>query len=324
MPDMSDDEADTTAWEINTVAANQDTLPGPPVFQFTPSSPPLDGSVAMQRPASVSPPPSRSRSTSDHLHLPMARDMYGTRKPSPTSTHANLDYGVTGPTGEQVDQAGHERTLAALAIGAPLLASVVVSCLSVVQAELASAFPDAPSTRPPGVQAAVALMWSAVATTLGSALIAVAGLAIAAGYHDSHVGVTKTIVRRIRAWKRARRNQSGVQRGLDGKDHVAAGAALESSVHPHTSSFPPSVVHSIGTVEKRNQHGQAALRAAEVSARLLGVSIVFLSASLAVFLFEVYPRAVAIPVLIVGVLTALACATPLLPIVFPSSSNHGE
>lgn len=52
--------------------------------------------------------------------------------------------------------------------------------------------------------------------------------------------------------------------------------------------------------------------------------MIFLAASLGVFLFAVYPKSVAISVLVVGGLTAAACAIPLLPIVFPGDLKEGS
>ena len=49
--------------------------------------------------------------------------------------------------------------------------------------------------RPPTAQATVALMWSGIITSMGSTMMAVAGLAMAAGYHESHTGLTMWIAK---------------------------------------------------------------------------------------------------------------------------------
>lgn len=88
---------------------------------------------------------------------------------------------------------------------------------------------------------------------------AVAGLAIAAGYHDSHVGVTKLVVRRFRVWRRRhggiRHEERGIGEGEEGRR--SRPVSVQSGPMP-----------SIVTVERIKQHHRGALRAAEVSARV--------------------------------------------------------
>ncbi|KAJ3478145.1 hypothetical protein NLI96_g9972 [Meripilus lineatus] len=140
--------------------------------------------------------------------------------------------------------------LAALSIGAPLIASVVVSCLSVMRDEIESVFGDDVRSRPLSAQITVALMWAATVTSLGSTMIAVAGLAMAAGYHDSHVGITKTIIRKIR------RKQERMPRALS-NIHASDGCQNRA----------PSPANTFATTFKKERHSLAALRASEVSAR---------------------------------------------------------
>ena len=52
--------------------------------------------------------------------------------------------------------------------------------------------------RPPTAHATVALMWSGIITSMGSTMMAVAGLAMAAGYHESHAGLTTWIAKLLR------------------------------------------------------------------------------------------------------------------------------
>ncbi len=170
----------------------------------------------------------------------------------------------------------HGNTLAALSIGvsfcilhyttqsiltfvivqAPLIASVVVSCISAMRDEISAAFGDDIRSRPPSAQIIFALMWAATVTSLGSTMIAVAGLAMASGYHDSHVGITKTIIRKIRAWRRRLKKAPATQ-------------------EPDVNQIRiPSPVPTVATIQKKERHALAALRAAEVSARVCIYSLV--------------------------------------------------
>ena len=136
-------------------------------------------------------------------------------------------------------------------VQAPLIASVVVSCLSVMRDEIESVFGDDARSRPLAAQITIALMWAATVTSLGSTMIAVAGLAMAAGYHDSHVGITKAIIRKIR------RKQERMPRAL-------------STVHTSDGhqNRAPSPANTFATAYKKERHSLAALRASEVSARV--------------------------------------------------------
>lgn len=136
-------------------------------------------------------------------------------------------------------------------VQAPLIASVVVSCLSVMRDEIESVFGDDVRSRPLSAQITVALMWAATVTSLGSTMIAVAGLAMAAGYHDSHVGITKTIIRKIR------RKQERMPRALS-NIHASDGCQNRA----------PSPANTFATTFKKERHSLAALRASEVSARV--------------------------------------------------------
>lgn len=94
-------------------------------------------------------------------------------------------------------------------------------------------------------------------------MIAVAGLGMASGYHDSHVGVTKTIVRRIRALRKPK---------TPGLTH-------------ELQQRPGSTVPTIGTHERHQQRNLVALRAAEVSTRVCLPFLLFTFVNLSSTLF---------------------------------------
>ncbi|EIM90741.1 uncharacterized protein STEHIDRAFT_144307 [Stereum hirsutum FP-91666 SS1] len=199
--------------------------------------------------------------------------------------------------------------LSALAIGAPLLTSVIISTFSIIQAELSSAYPSpstTPHSRPASAQACITLMWSAMMISLGAALISVAGLAISAGYHDSHSGVTRTVARWFGAFSRKRKGRGSTR--MQGQNQH--GSLEEVKVDDPRTSLR-STLTVTPSMQRGKQHARGGQKAAEVSARLLGLSVLFLAASLAVFLFCVYPTGVAVTVLLVSIFTALACAIPL-------------
>ncbi|KAF9483095.1 hypothetical protein BDN70DRAFT_874142 [Pholiota conissans] len=197
---------------------------------------------------------------------------------------------------------GQTNILGALSIGAPLIASVVSSCTSGICADLTAVLGADPLTRPVRASVIIALLWSALITSLGATMTAVAGLAMSAGYHDSHVGVTKKIVRFVRQWHSKHRTRTSF-----------------SEVRDHEMR-PPSPALSAITDTHKDQHAAASFRAAVVSARLLGLSVALLAVALAVYLFLLYPLSVGATTLGVGILTTAVAAAPLLPIIWPSSS----
>lgn len=165
----------------------------------------------------------------------------------------------------------------------------------------------------------MALLWCALVTSLGATMTAVAGLAIHAGYHDSHVGITKRVVRFIRSrWK-------GEARGDAEHHHDQQRKTTTPSPHP-----PPSMLSAI-TDGHKEIHAFASFRAAVVSARvsflvawfliadlpsqLLGTSVALLAMAMAVYLFIIYPLSVAITTTVVGLMTVATTALPMLPIV---------
>jgi len=91
-------------------------------------------------------------------------------------------------------------------------------------------------------------------------MTAVAGLALHAGYHDSHVGVTKRIVRFLRQW---RDDQKAAKRGQHPAAHDTHG---RPSIHLEVR--PVSPVLSAVTDGHKEQHLVASFRAAVVSARV--------------------------------------------------------
>ncbi|KAK7436423.1 hypothetical protein VKT23_019134 [Stygiomarasmius scandens] len=225
------------------------------------------------------------------------------------------------PPTEPIPRTQHQ-ILTALAIGAPLIASVVSSCTSVICADLTSALGSDPITRPAKASVVVTLLWCALITSLGSTMTAVAGLAMHAGYHDSHVGVTKRIVRFLRQWREERKAAKSMKREsrLDSRqleiplpDHSKSNIYLDVRV--------PSPALSTVTDGHREQHMIASFRAAVVSARLLGLSVALLGTGIAVYLFLLYPLSVAVTTLVVGLGTTVVAAAPLLPIVMPRQSR---
>jgi len=141
---------------------------------------------------------------------------------------------------------------------------VVVSIMAVVQAELVAAFPnDTPVDRPARTQAVLSLMWGAVITSLGSTMSAVAGLAMAAGYHDSHVGLTKLIVRRIRAFGHRNKPRPDEEEEAQAEELRSPMSDVHVDVSRATTPGP-----SIVTQNHEYQHSLAAHKASEVSTRV--------------------------------------------------------
>lgn len=90
-------------------------------------------------------------------------------------------------------------------------------------------------------------------------MTAVAGLAMHAGYHDSHVGVTKRIVRFLRSrWKRE------TPRGPAALPHHEATGKRTRTPSP----YPPQSMLSAITDTHKEMHAFASFRAAVVSARV--------------------------------------------------------
>ncbi|KAF8075027.1 hypothetical protein FPV67DRAFT_1475769 [Lyophyllum atratum] len=240
-----------------------------------------------------------------HVHYPAdaSNHSHGDRDLAPS--RASMDYRAPS---EPIPKTQYQ-ILSALAVGAPLIASVVSSCTSVIAADFASVMANDPIARPAKASVAVTLLWCALITSLGSTMTAVAGLALHAGYHDSHVGVTKRIVRFLRQW---RDDRKAAKRG----QHLAAhDTHVRSSIHLEIR--PVSPVLSAVTDGHKEQHLVASFRAAVVSARLLGLSVALLAVGIAVYLFLLYPVSVAATTLVVGIVTAAAAAAPILPILMP-------
>ncbi|KAF9535723.1 hypothetical protein CPB83DRAFT_842227 [Crepidotus variabilis] len=193
--------------------------------------------------------------------------------------------------------------LTALSVGAPLIASVVSSCTSVISADMTAALGADPLQRPAKASVVVALLWCALITSLGSTMTAVAGLAIHGGYHDSHVGITKRIVRFIRG----RWHKETPVRDVEVHHDHGKTARSPSPLRPH------SMLSAI-TDGHKQIHEFAAFRSAVVSARLLGTSVALLAMAMAVYLFLLYPLSVALVATVVGLVTAATTALPLLPI----------
>ncbi|TFK38374.1 hypothetical protein BDQ12DRAFT_735500 [Crucibulum laeve] len=261
----------------------------PPAIVLVPDTPPLpqlEGDVNKQ--------PFRSHDYAEgteSLHAPSFSTHRQQRsQPTPITTQAQI--------------------LTALAVGAPLISSVVSSCTSVICADLTSALGATPMTRPTHASAVIGLLWCALITSLGSAMTAVAGLAMHAGYHDSHVGVTKTIVRFLRRWQKEHLHRRHNDEHFHRHSHEENRPSIEMRV--------PSPALSAITDGHKDQHAIASFRAAVVSARLLGVSVALLSIAIAVYLFLLYPLSVALTATMVGLLTAAVVAVPLLPILKPS------
>ncbi|KAL0952155.1 hypothetical protein HGRIS_008771 [Hohenbuehelia grisea] len=204
-----------------------------------------------------------SREEGDHhVHYPPSASIH-THEANRTD-NAPSRATITHPaTGEPIPRTQHQ-ILTALAVGAPLIASVVSSCTSVICADLAAALGNEPMDRPAKASAVVGLLWCALVTSLGSTMTAVAGLAMHAGYHDSHVGVTKRIVRFLRRWRDERRAaRREERRHVEGQpqDHEHVKHSI------HLDVRPPSPVLSAVTDGHRDLHLIASFRAAVVSAR---------------------------------------------------------
>ncbi|THV06307.1 hypothetical protein K435DRAFT_773286 [Dendrothele bispora CBS 962.96] len=268
-----------------------------------------------------------------HVHYPpdtnaSIHDHTSYREDAPSRASASFR-----PHSEPVPKTQHQ-ILTALAIGAPLIASVVSSCTSVISADLTSALDPDPTSRPAKASVIVTLLWCALITSLGSTMTAVSGLAMHAGYHDSHVGVTKRIVRFLREWReerKAAKRKSSMLAAPDNHHHNHNHTMTISETQatkPTTGGAVyldvriPSPALSAVTDDHREQHMIASFRAAVVSARLLGLSVALLGAGIAVYLFTLYPVSVAVTTLVVGLGTAAVAAAPLLPIVMPR--RHGR
>lgn len=89
-------------------------------------------------------------------------------------------------------------------------------------------------------------------------MMAVAGLAMHAGYHDSHVGVTKRIVRFLRQWRKDRK-------ALKRRQEVETGH-YDTDVHLNVRAVSPAL--SAVTDGHKEQHAMASFRAAVVSSRV--------------------------------------------------------
>ncbi|KIY44669.1 hypothetical protein FISHEDRAFT_61713 [Fistulina hepatica ATCC 64428] len=196
-----------------------------------------------------------------------------------------------------------------ISVKAPLIASVVSSCTSVICSDFTAALGDDPMSRPARASAVVTLLWCAMVTSLGSAMTAVAGLSLHAGYHDAHVGITKRVVRFLRQWRRERRARRQ-SLSMAHMAHVDGGRL-------HPPSRPAPEVLSALTDDKREQNTLASFRAAVVSVRLLGVSVALLAMALAIYLFLLYPLPVAVTTVLVGVVTTAVVAAPMLLIIIP-------
>lgn len=241
-----------------------------------------------------------------HVHYPAdtSEHNHSDREENAPSRASKKYHAPSEPTPKTQPQ-----ILTALAVGAPLIASVVSSCTSVISADFTSALGNEPAARPAKASVAVTLLWCALITSLGSTMTAVAGLALHAGYHDSHVGITKRIIRFLRRWHDERR---AAKRG---RQPVAQDVHVRSSVHLEVRPVSPAL--SAVTDAHTEQHLVASFRAAVVSARLLGLSVALLAVGIAVYLFLLYPISVAATTLAVGVGTAAAAAAPILPILMP-------
>ncbi|THU91030.1 hypothetical protein K435DRAFT_909932 [Dendrothele bispora CBS 962.96] len=162
----------------------------------------------------------------------------------------------------------------------------------------------------------------------------VSGLAMHAGYHDSHVGVTKRIVRFLREWReerKAAKRKNSMIAAPDNHHHNHTVAISEvQATKPTTGSAMhldgriPSPVLSTVTDDHREQHMIPSFRAVQVvvSARLLGLSVALLGAGIAMYLSTLYPVSIAVTTLVVGLWTAAVVAAPLLPTVMPR--RHGR
>lgn len=89
-------------------------------------------------------------------------------------------------------------------------------------------------------------------------MTAVAGLAMHAGYHDSHVGVTKRIVRFLRQWRKDRKAMKR-KREVETHQHV-------TDVRVDSRAASPAL--SAVTDGHKEQHMIASFRAAVVSSRV--------------------------------------------------------
>ncbi|GLB34276.1 hypothetical protein LshimejAT787_0111600 [Lyophyllum shimeji] len=201
--------------------------------------------------------------------------------------------------------------LTALAVGAPLIASVVSSCTSVISADFTAALGNDPSGRPAKASIAVTFLWCALVTSLGSTMIAVSGLALHAGYHDSHVGMTKRIVRHLRRWRDELRAAKGGRQSQAAGQDVDVGSSMRLEARPHS----PAVGAMTDDLTEQQLH--ASFCAAVIAARLLGLSIALLGGGIAVYLFVLYPVFVAAIAVAVGIATAAAAATALFPLLMP-------
>ncbi|KAF5329137.1 hypothetical protein D9758_017156 [Tetrapyrgos nigripes] len=305
-----------------------ESFPSLPSFNVVPSTPPANTEQREERAPTTAYATNRDYydQKSEEVLAAEDQDSRHVHYPPDASTDGHHTHQEEAPSRlsmqnrprEPVPKTQHQ-ILTALAVGAPLIASVVSSCTSVISADFTSALGDDPSARPAKASAAVALLWCALITSLGSTMTAVAGLALHAGYHDSHVGVTKRIVRFLRQWReehKAARRRSQQSQTLEAP-YVAE---YRSSMHLDVRPMSPAL--SAVTDDHRDQHMVASFRAAVVSARLLGLSVALLSVAIAVYLFLLYPISVAATTLVVGIGTAVVAAAPLLPILMPNRQKQ--
>ncbi|KAF9052417.1 hypothetical protein BDZ89DRAFT_1125849 [Hymenopellis radicata] len=235
----------------------------------------------------------------DHVRRPPSSSDH---REDPTYLHASF---TPAHRQEGISPSAQTQILTAIIVGSPLIASVVGSCLSVIVADFATSLSEDPHARPARASAVITLLWCSMLTSLGSTMTAVAGLAMSAGYHDNHVGVTKKIVRMLREWKRAGK----------GLPNHSESSRRYSGVEARPGSPAPTILSAI-TDRHRDQYAAVTFRAAVVASRLLGLSVGLLSIGLAIYIFLIYPLPVAVIVLVVGVITAIVAATPMLPVLF--------
>lgn len=105
--------------------------------------------------------------------------------------------------------------------------------------------------------------------SLGSALISVAGLAISAGYQDSHSGLTTAVARWIGRRRKQRKDQSRFQGQVNGSLEEVKTDDPRASLRS-TLTVTPSVRERRMRMRSRSkqQHAKGGQKAAEVSARV--------------------------------------------------------
>lgn len=110
--------------------------------------------------------------------------------------------------------------------------------------------------------------------SLGAALISVAGLAISAGYHDSHSGMTRTVARWFGAFSRRKKGTGSTR--MQGQNQN--GSLEEVKVDDPRTSLR-STLTVTPSMQRGRQHARGGQKAAEVSARVR-VSVIFHSHSM--------------------------------------------